>query len=136
MRLPLFPSANCPALHEPGPTPLREADVDDIEVLRHDRLREDAACLAHDLGPEVAIGEVGQRQQPHACCDGKLGRARRSGVQRLVGSLALLNRERRLVDEHVGTAPRLEYRDRSSGVARENDFPAGPRRAENVLRKD
>ena len=63
MRLPLLVPAQRPALHEPGPTPLREADIDDIEVLRDDGLREDRARLADDLGPEVAVREVGEREQ-------------------------------------------------------------------------
>jgi hypothetical protein len=52
MRLPLFVPARRPALHESGPAPLREADVDDIEVLRNDGLREDDPRLADDLGPK------------------------------------------------------------------------------------
>jgi hypothetical protein len=111
MRLPLFLTAKRPALHEPGPAPLREADIDDIEVLRDDRLGEDRARFAQDLGPEVAIREVGQREQADARGGRKLGRARRCGVERLVGSLALLFRERRLVHEHVGPARSLEHRN-------------------------
>jgi hypothetical protein len=55
MRLPLFVPAQRPALDESGPAPLREADVDDIEVLRNDRLLEERARLANDLRPEVAV---------------------------------------------------------------------------------
>jgi hypothetical protein len=76
MRLPLFVPAHCPALHEPGPTPLREADVDDIEVLRNHGLGENRARLADDLGPEIPVREVRERQQPHSGGDCELGRAR------------------------------------------------------------
>src|ERR1044072_489540 len=46
------------ALDEDGRAPLRERDVDDIEVPGHDRLRKDGSRLAGDLGSEVPVGEV------------------------------------------------------------------------------
>src|SRR6185503_7339629 len=102
MRLPLLVPAQRPALYESGPTPLREADVDDIEVLRNDRLREYGPRFADDLGPEVAVGEVREGQKTDARRDGKLRRGRRRRVQSLVRALALLQRERGLVNEDVG----------------------------------
>ena len=57
-------TAQRPALHEPGPTPLREADVDDIEVLRNDGLREDGARLSEDFGPEIPVRQM--RESEHA----------------------------------------------------------------------
>jgi hypothetical protein len=110
MRLPLFVPAHRPALDESGPAPLRKADVDDIEVPRDDRLGKDGPRLAHYLGPEVAVREVREREKSHPGAAGELGRARRGRVERLVGPLPLLDRERRLVDEHVGLA-----RDRQHG---------------------
>ena len=99
MRLPLFVPAQCPALHKPGPAPLREADVDDIEVLRNDGLRENGARLAEDLGPEITVRQMREGEHAGAGRRRELGRARRGRVQRLVGTLALLVRKRRLVDE-------------------------------------
>jgi hypothetical protein len=84
MRLPLFVPAQRPALHEPGPTPLREADVDDIEVLRDDVSGNTAARLADDLGPEVAVRQMGEREEAYSGRRRKLGRARRRGMESLV----------------------------------------------------
>jgi hypothetical protein len=134
MRIPLFMPAQRPALHEPGPAPLREADVDDIEVLRDDRLREDGARLPENLGPEVAVREVREREHAYAGGRGELGCARRRCVQSLVGALAFLLRERRLVDENVGLTGCLENRARGTRVPGQNDLSAGSRRAENLLR--
>ena len=104
MRLPLLLTAKRPALDEPGPAPLREADVDDIEVLRDDSLRKHGARLAHDLGPEVAVRQMGEREEAYSGRRRKLGRARRGGMQSLVRPLALLDGERRLMDEDFGIA--------------------------------
>ena len=124
--------AQRPALHEPGPAPLREADVDDIEVLRHDRLGEDGARLAQDLRPEVAVRQVGEGEQAHSGCERELGRARRGGVQRLFGALPLLDRERRFVDEDVRVLRCLEDGAGCPRIAGEDDLPPGPRGTENL----
>ena len=108
MRLPLLVPAQRPALHEPGPTPLREADVDDIEVLRDDRFGKNRARLANDLRPEIAVREVGEGEQAHPGFQRELGRARRGGVQRLRGALALFDRKRRFVDEDVRIPSRCQ----------------------------
>ena len=133
MRLPLFVPAQRPALYESGPTPLREADVDDIEVLRNHRLREDDPRLADDLGPEVAVGEVRESEKTDACRGSKPRRGRRGRVQGLVRALPLLHRERGLVNEYVGVPGGLAHRVRSASVAGEDDLAPGPRRAENLL---
>ena len=91
MGLPLFVPAQCPALHKPGPAPLREADVDDIEVLRDDRLGEDGSRFANDLGPEVPVGQMRESEQANSRGGGELGRARGRGVQGLLGPLSLLD---------------------------------------------
>ena len=62
MRLGLLPPAQRPTLDEARAAPLRKADVDDIEVSGHDRLREDNTRLAHDLGAEVPIREMREDQ--------------------------------------------------------------------------
>jgi putative nucleotidyltransferase with HDIG domain len=134
MRLPLFVPAQCPALHKPGPAPLREADVDDIEVLRNDGLRENGARLAEDLGPEITVRQMREGEHAGAGRRRELGRARRGRVQRLVGTLALLVRKRRLVDEQICVASRFENRLCSACVARENDLSAGAGRPEHLLR--
>ncbi len=133
MRLPLFVPAQRPALHEPGPTPLREADVDDIEVLWNDGLGEDGARLADDLRPEIAVRQMGEREQAHPGCERQLGRARCGGVQRLLGALPLLGRERRFVDEDVRVRRSLEHGACRPRVAREDDLSSGPRRSEHLL---
>src|SRR3990170_7894856 len=58
-------------------SPLLEADIDDIEVLRDDRLGEDCACLARRLRAEVAVREVCEREHR----DTRLARESR-GVRR------------------------------------------------------
>jgi hypothetical protein len=58
MRLPFLLATERAAFQQLWPSPLREADVDDIEVLRDHRLGEDGPRLADDLGPEVAVREV------------------------------------------------------------------------------
>jgi hypothetical protein len=104
MGFPLFLEPNGAALHEPRPTPLGKADVDDIEVSRHDCLVEHRPSLPEDLRPEVAIGEVRQDEHPYFAGEGELSCRSRGRVQRLVRTLALFPREGRLVDEHVGAA--------------------------------
>jgi hypothetical protein len=89
-------------LHETGPAPLLEPNVDDIEVPRNHRLGKDLARLPGNLGAEVAVGEVGQREQADLGGLGQRRRAGRRGVERLVRARALLLGEGRLVDEHVG----------------------------------
>ena len=91
MRLPLFVPAQRPALHEPGPAPLWEANVDDIEVLRDDGLGEYGPRLADDLRPEVTVRQVGEGEQARSGCERQLGSARRGGVQSLLGPLPLLD---------------------------------------------
>jgi putative nucleotidyltransferase with HDIG domain len=134
MRLPLFVPAQRPALHEPGPAPLREADVDDIEVLRDDGIGKDGPRLAHDLRPEVAVRQVGEGQQAHSRCERQLGRARRSGVQCLLGPLPLLDRERRFVDEDVRVLRSLEHGAGCPRVPGEDDLPPGPGWTEHLFR--
>ena len=134
MRLPLFVPAQRPALHEPGPASLREADVDDIEVLRDDGLRKHGTGLADDLGSEVAVRQMGEREEAYSGRRRKLGRARRGGMQSLVRAFALLDGERRLVNEDFGVPGCLEHRARGARVSGKNDLPAGPREAEHLLR--
>jgi hypothetical protein len=106
-----------------------EPDVDDIEVLWNHRLREDLPRLACDLGPEVAVGEVRQREHPHLRGPGDGGGSGRGRVQRLVGAVALLLGEGRLVHKDVGVARHLEHGRGRRRVAREDDLPARARRA-------
>jgi hypothetical protein len=87
MRLGLLPPAQRPTLDEARTTPLRKADIDDIEVPRHDRLRKDGARLAYDLGAEVAIREMGEDEHLDAGLARKLGGTERRRVQGLVGAL-------------------------------------------------
>jgi putative nucleotidyltransferase with HDIG domain len=133
MRLPLFVPAQRPALHELGPAPLREADVDDIEVLRNHGLRENRARLTHDLGAEVAVRQVREGQEPHAGGQRELCRARSRGVQRLLRALPLLDGERRLVHQDVGIHRCLEHGGGSTRVAGQCHLPPGPRGPEDLL---
>ena len=73
-----------------------------------------------------------------ACAPARPARARRAaggGVRGLVGALALLLGEGRLVDEQVGLVRDLEHA-RGRRVAGDDDLPPGPRRAEHLLRAD
>jgi hypothetical protein len=67
MRFPLLRAPEGATLHEPGTTPLREADVDDIEVAWDDGVGKDGPSLTGDLGAEIAVREVGEREHLHAC---------------------------------------------------------------------
>ena len=136
MRLPLLLTAKRPTFDETGPAPLREADVDDIEVLRNNRLGEDRARLADDLRPEVAVRQMRQREHPHLRCLRKLGRRRRRGVQRLVGARALLLRERRLMHEDVSVSRGPEHGLAGARVAGDHYSPPRPRGPEHLLRAD
>jgi hypothetical protein len=124
--------AERPALDEARPAPLRETNVDDIEVPRYDRLRKDGTRLTRDLGSEVTIGEV--RQGEHA--DVRRARELRDldggRVQRLVGSLLFLRGEGRFVDEQVGRVRRCEDHACRPGVPGQHDLPPRPRRAEDL----
>src|SRR6185436_75583 len=53
------------ALDQTWRTPLRERYVDHVEVLRHHGVGEDRTRLTCNLGSEVAIREVRQRQERH-----------------------------------------------------------------------
>jgi hypothetical protein len=113
-----------------------EPDIDDIEVLRNHGPREDLARLARDLGAEVAIGQVRQREHPHLRGLGDGGRAGSGRVQRLVRALALLRRKRCLVHQDIGLARHLEHGRSRRGVAREDDLPPGARRPQDLVGAD
>ena len=127
-------SADRSTLDEPRPAPLREADVDDIEVPRHDRLGEDGARLARDLRPEVAVRQVSQREHADAGGARQLRDVDCGGVQGLVRARLFLGRERRLVHEQVGSLGRLEDDTRRTGVSRQDDLTPWPRRPEHLAR--
>jgi hypothetical protein len=133
MRLGLLPPAQRSTLDESRPAPLREADVDDIEVPRHDRLREDRASFARDLGPEVAVGEMGQDQHLHAGRAGELRRADCGGMEGLVRPFALFRGKGRLVDEHVGVLRRVQHGRGRARVSGEDDPATRSRRAKHLL---
>lgn len=136
MGLALLLEPNGAALHEPRPTALGKADVDDIEVPRNDRLAERGPRFPQDLRSEVAVGEVGQDEHPHVAGEGELRHRRRGRMQRLVRSLALLDGEGRLVDEDVGAARSLEHRAPWAPVAGQDDLAAGPRRSQDLFRRN
>ena len=115
--------------------PLRERDLDGVEVPRHDGVREELPRLLDDLVAEVARREVHEREQPHVglpCDERGLAGGR---VQRLPRALALVGEERRLVDEHVRAPGRLDDRGRGRRVPAEHELATGPRRAEHLLRR-
>jgi hypothetical protein len=129
MGFPLFLEPNGAALHEPRPTPLRKADVDDIEVPRDDRLGEHGPRLPQNLRPEVPVGKVGQDQHPYLAGEGELSSRSRGRVQCLVRALTLLVSKGRLVDEHVGAPRSLEHRASRAAVAGQDYLAPGPRRS-------
>jgi hypothetical protein len=131
MRLGLLPPAQRPTLDEARTAPFRKADVDDIEVPRHDRLREDGACLADDLGTEVTVREMREDKHLDAGRVRKLGGTERRRVQGLVGPLLLFRCERGLVNEHVGVASSLEHLARGTRVTGERELASVTGRTEN-----
>jgi hypothetical protein len=135
MRFGLLPPAQSPALDKARSAPFRKADVDDIEVPRHHRLREDGACFAGYLGPEVAVREMGEDEHLHPRGARELGRPGGRRVQRVPRALALLEREGRLMDEHVRLPGGGKDRRRRTRIAGERDLPPRARRAEHLLRR-
>ena len=89
----LGPALEGAALDQLRAAPLLEAYIDDVEVLRDDRLREDGARLARHVGPEVATREVREREQPDPRRPSDAGRVERGRVGRLAGAVALAERE-------------------------------------------
>ena len=130
----LLPRGSRCSLDETGAAPLLERNVDDIEIPRDDGLGEELPRLAGDLGAEVAVREVREREQAHPCRLRQRGRAGARRVERLVGARSFLFGERRLVHEEVSLLGHLEGFRRRSGIARDDDLPARPRRAEHLLR--
>jgi hypothetical protein len=131
MQLALLVSAERPALDEARPAPLREADVDDIEVPRHNRVGEDGTRLARNLGTEVAVGKVREREHADVRGAGKLCDLDGGRVQGLVGSLLFLRSEGRFVHEQVGGLRRFEDHPGGPGVPGQNDLPPRSRRAQD-----
>jgi len=129
MRLGLLPPAQRPTLDETRPTPFRKANVDDIEVPRNDGFRENRPCLAGDLGTEVTVRKVRQRQHLHAGRTRQLGRAGRGRVQGLVCPLLLLGGERRLVHEDVRLPSHVEHLRRGARIPCQDDLAPGTGRA-------
>jgi hypothetical protein len=125
-----------PGLHESGAAPLGEPDVDDIEVPWDDRVGKDLPRLACDLGAEVAVRQVGERQHADAGRMGQLGRCGARRVGRLGRPLALLRGEGGLVHEHVRVPGHVEDRAGGSRVAGKDDLAPRPRRTEDLLRRN
>jgi hypothetical protein len=127
---------SCTGLDETGAAPLGVPYVDDIEVPGNDGPGEDLASLTRDLGPEVAVREVGEDEQSDVRGPSDFRRADAGRVSRLRGALVLLCGEGRLVDEHVRLACDVQDRPRRRGVARDDDLPAGTRWPEHLLGRD
>ena len=136
MRLGLLPPAQRPTLDETRSAPFRKADVDDIEVPRNDRFRENSPCLAGDLGAEVAVRQVRQRQHLHAGSPCQLGCAGRGRVQGLVCPLLLLGGESRLVHEDVRLLSHVEHLRRGARVPGQDDLAPRSRRAQHLFGDD
>src|SRR5262249_40099332 len=99
---------------------LRERDVDDVEVPRDDRLREDGARRPRELRAEEARRQMRERKLLHLRELGHLGRLRGSRVHRLARALLLVLGERRLVHEQISLVRRLHDVRRRRGVAGEH----------------
>jgi hypothetical protein len=136
MRLGLLPPAQRPTLDETRPTPFRKADVDDIEVPRNDGFRENRPCLARDLGAEVAVRQVRQRQHLHAGRPRELSGAGGGRVQSLVCPLLLLGGESRLVHEDVRLSSHVEHLPRGARIPGQDDLAPRPRRAQHLFGDD
>ena len=124
-------SAERPALNEARPAPLREADVDDIEVPRHNRVGEDGTSLPRDLRTEVAIGEMRQREHADVRGARKLRDLDGGRVQGLIGPLLFFRSEGRLMHEQVGGLCRFEDYPGGPGVSGQDDLPPRSRRAQD-----
>jgi hypothetical protein len=136
MRLGLLPPAQRPTLDETRPAPFRKADVDDIEVARNDRLRENRPCLAGNLGAEVAVRQVRQREHLHAGRTRQLGGAGRGRVQGLICPLLLLGGESRLVHEDVRLPSHVEHLRRRARIPGQDDLAPTPRRTQHLFGDD
>src|SRR5664280_1122114 len=97
------------ALEQSRLASLLEGQIDDIEVPRYDRFREQLARFAQHLGPEVASRDMGQREHLDAGCERDLRRLRGGRVVGLLRALALLLAEGGLVDEQIGIAGGFDH---------------------------
>ena len=122
-----------PAFYEARPASLREADVDDIEVPRDDRFREDRTRLARDLGTEVAVRQVREGEHAHLRRARELRNVGGGSVQRLVGALQLFGRERGVVDEPVGAQRRHEDDASGTRIAGDDHLATRAGRPEHLL---
>ena len=86
---------------------------------------------SRELLAEVARRDVRQREQAHAGVARDLGGLQRGRVQRLRRAVALLLRERRLVDQHVGAFGEHAHGLDRRRVAGDHDAPPRPRLAED-----
>jgi len=121
MCLALLVRAQRAALDESRSASLRKADIDDIEVPRHDGLGEDGAGLASQLWPEVPTRDVREHEQPHRRQPSELGCLHGGRMTGFCRTLALLLAERGLVDENIGFVGNLENRAHRARVSRDDD---------------
>jgi len=122
-----------PTLDELGCPPLGKRNLDDVEVLRDDRVWEDLARFAGDLRPEVAVGEVSQGEQPDVRPLRDTGGLGGRLMHGLLCSLELFFRERRLGDEDLGPPCCFDDRLGRCRVAGDHDLAAGAWRTEHLI---
>src|SRR6185503_14172105 len=100
-------------------------NLDHVEVLGNDALFEDLTRLLLDRRREIARRQVREGEQRHARLPCQLGRFARGRVTGLACAVALLLRERAVVDEQLRPL-RDGGRGRARlGVAGEDELPAG-----------
>src|SRR5439155_20942228 len=123
-------------LDQPRAPPLLEADLDDLEVPGHDRVREDGTRLARRFRSEIAAREVNEREHADLRLACELGGLAGGRVRGLVRALPLVLEEGRFVDQQVGPACGFENGRRDGGIPGDNDRPAGARVTEDLIRSD
>jgi hypothetical protein len=116
------------AIHgPPGLAAFLVRHLDEVEVARNDRMREDLARLAGEVRAEVARRDVGQRQHPHLGVVRHLCSLPGGRVEGLGCACGLVVGERRLVDEQVRPVRQRADDLRGGGVAGIDDRPPRPR---------
>src|SRR5437763_11468875 len=109
---------------------LGERDLDSVEVARHDRVVEHGPRLVAKLAAAVARRDVDEREHDDLRFGCKLGRGACRRVGGFARTLLLIEGERRLVDQQVGTVRDCARHVRRRGVAGQHDPAAAPSLAE------
>ena len=119
-----------------GLAPLRERDLDQVEVARRDRAREGRPALVEHGAHVVARGDVDEGEQADVGVGGELGRLPGGRVPGLGRALDLLLGKARVVDEQLRPVGGDPGHLAGRGVAADDELAPGARLAHHLARVD